>query len=65
MTTFEVAEFIGCHEETVRRVYVTGKSSRDRIPSSIYKSPRRRARAGCVSGILRRQDEVRRPMPPA
>ena len=24
MTTFEVAEFIGCHEETVRRAYLRG-----------------------------------------
>ena len=24
MTAFEVAEFIGCHEETVRRVYLRG-----------------------------------------
>ena len=24
MTAFEVAEFIGCHEETVRRAYVRG-----------------------------------------
>jgi excisionase family DNA binding protein len=24
MTAFEVAEFIGCHEETVRRAYLRG-----------------------------------------
>ena len=24
MTTFEVAEFVGCHEETVRRAYLRG-----------------------------------------
>ena len=24
MTTFEAAEFIGCHEETVRRAYLRG-----------------------------------------
>ena len=24
MTTFEVAEFIGCHEETIRRAYLRG-----------------------------------------
>ena len=24
MTTFEVAEYVGCHEETVRRAYLRG-----------------------------------------
>ena len=24
LTTFEVAEFVGCHEETVRRAYLRG-----------------------------------------
>jgi excisionase family DNA binding protein len=24
MTVFEVAEFVGCHEETVRRAYLRG-----------------------------------------
>jgi excisionase family DNA binding protein len=24
MTAFEVAEFVGCHEETVRRAYLRG-----------------------------------------
>jgi excisionase family DNA binding protein len=24
MTAFEVAEFIGCHEETIRRAYLRG-----------------------------------------
>jgi len=24
MTAFEVAEFVGCHEETIRRAYLLG-----------------------------------------
>ena len=31
MTVFEVAEFIGCHEESVRRAYLCGQLRRQRF----------------------------------
>ena len=31
MTAFEVAEFIGCHEESVRRAYLCGQLKRQRF----------------------------------
>jgi excisionase family DNA binding protein len=31
MTTFEVAEFVGCHEESVRRAYLCGQLRRQRF----------------------------------
>jgi predicted DNA-binding transcriptional regulator AlpA len=31
MTAFEVAEFIGCHEETVRRAYLRGLPTSQRF----------------------------------
>jgi excisionase family DNA binding protein len=31
MTTFEVAEFVGCHEESVRRAYLSGQLKRQRF----------------------------------
>lgn len=31
MTAFEVAEFIGCHEETVRRAYLRGQLASQRF----------------------------------
>jgi predicted DNA-binding transcriptional regulator AlpA len=31
MTAFEVAEFVGCHEESVRRAYLCGQLRRQRF----------------------------------
>ena len=31
MTAFEVAEFVGCHEESVRRAYLCGQLKRQRF----------------------------------
>ncbi len=31
MTVFEVAEFVGCHEESVRRAYLSGQLKRQRF----------------------------------
>jgi excisionase family DNA binding protein len=31
MTVFEVAEFVGCHEESVRRAYLCGQLKRHRF----------------------------------
>ena len=31
MTAFEVAEFVGCHEESVRRAYLCGQLKRHRF----------------------------------
>jgi excisionase family DNA binding protein len=31
MTAFEVAEFVGCHEESVRRAYLCGRLRRRRF----------------------------------
>ena len=31
MTVFEVAEFVGCHEESVRRAYLCGQLRRQRF----------------------------------
>jgi excisionase family DNA binding protein len=31
LTAFEVAEFVGCHEETVRRAYLCGRLQRQRF----------------------------------
>jgi excisionase family DNA binding protein len=31
MTVFEVAEFVGCHEESVRRAYLCGQLKRQRF----------------------------------
>ena len=31
MTVFEVAEFVGCHEETVRRAYLRGLLTSQRL----------------------------------
>jgi hypothetical protein len=56
MTAFEVAEFIGCHEETVRRAYVDWEIITGLILERL-KSPRRRP-CRLRLGYLRRQDEV-------
>jgi hypothetical protein len=39
MTAFEVAEFIGCHEETVRRAYLRGLLSALRSPRTGEREP--------------------------
>ena len=31
LTTFEVAELVGCHEESVRRAYLSGQLKRQRF----------------------------------
>lgn len=31
LTVFEVAEFVGCHEESVRRAYLSGQLKRQRF----------------------------------
>jgi len=48
LTAFEVAEFVGCHEETVRRAYLLGLlvwPVRHQEPAV---SPTRRARTACA-----------------
>jgi hypothetical protein len=42
MTAFEVAEFIGCHEETVRRAYLRGLLVSQRFGRPRKEVPRRR-----------------------
>jgi hypothetical protein len=56
MTAFEVAEFIGCQEETVRRAYVDWEIITGLILERL-KSPRRRP-CRLRLGYLRRQDEM-------
>jgi excisionase family DNA binding protein len=49
LTAFEVAEFIGCHEETVRRAYLRGL-----LPSQRFGVRGRRFHAGDVHDWIRR-----------
>ena len=54
LTAFEVAEYIGCHEETVRRAYSRGLARVTAI---------RRARSPVPSGGRARLDQARRTNP--
>lgn len=47
LTAFEVAEFVGCHEETMRRAYLRGLlvSQRLRFPGRVPGTMRQASRA--------------------
>jgi len=57
MTAFEVAEFVGCHEETVRRAYLRGLlvSQRFGVRTQRYMN----ARANSLAESMRRARERR------
>jgi hypothetical protein len=79
LTAFEVAEFVGCHEETVRRAYLRGllvsqrfgvsstRAGASNIRDRVARRPRTnrfsRRRQSSLAGLERVQARDARPIP--
>jgi hypothetical protein len=59
MTAFEVAEFVGCHEETVRRAYLRGLLTSQRFGVRSRDQSRPRSAAGAAAFASRQHGDRR------